>query len=499
MADSKNESSSENFADDLDAILNKADESDKQVGSIDDNDVIDRLLVDDQSSEDQQAEPTLEEKVSKEKELEYDEFADEDEFNVDDLLNSTDKETKDQIPETESLEPIVEETISEKIQREEIGEEIDQDDLIESKVKDEAGDADNKDDLMTNFDISADEDEMYELDENEEALLDLSEPSDKQATEPNDTTEKIESIATDLQNKLDAQGVITTQITQDVTQANVTISDLNTKINQLLADNEGLNELISVLTAATTAKDASALDEIDTLQKEQRKFRKTLKESESKVPVMTYIAMGIATVALLVGGILGAIGYGAKTDVENLSELVTTLEEELEIVTAKNSTAGNQEVNSKINTLQLKDQGFSEQLAEINQRVQQPNALKTVVDDLVVQNDHAQKAIETLLATIEVLEQKKSTVRAKKRVKKPIVKVEWVVNLVSFKQEWYAKRKAEEFKKKGIPAKVEQVKIKGKQWFRLRVKGFKSKYEAAAYAVKVKKTLNLSSVWVTKA
>jgi cell division protein FtsN len=96
------------------------------------------------------------------------------------------------------------------------------------------------------------------------------------------------------------------------------------------------------------------------------------------------------------------------------------------------------------------------------------------------------------------LEGQKKVTRTKRKTKKTVVKAKWVVNLVSFKQEWYAKRKAEEFEKKGIPAKVEQVKIKGKQWFRLRVKGFKSKYEAAAYAVKVKKILNLSSVWVTK-
>ncbi len=525
MADSKNENSSENFADDLDAILNKAEISEKQDNSIDDDDVIDRLLMDDQLSEDQQIESTLEEtgsnKIAKkeqkennadefeaddlinsipaEKELEYDEFADEDEFNVDDLLNSVDKETKDEFSEAESVDPIVEDTVFEKTQSEGADDGVDKEDLIEPETMDEGGGSDNKDDLMTNFDISADDDEMYELDENEKALLDLGEQSTEQEVELDNTVEKIEAVAADFQNKLDAQSVITTQTTEDITQANATINELNTRVNQLLTDNDGLSELISVLTATTTAKDASAADEIDTLQKEQRKLRKTLKEGESKVPLITYVVMGVATLALLVAGILGAIGYGAKTDVENLTELVATLEEEIEIITARDSTKSDQKVNSKINALQLNDQGFSEQLAEVNKKIQQPNDLKTVIDDLVVQNDHAQKAIEKLLATVEVLEQQKSIVRTKKKAKKLIAKVEWVVNLVSFKQEWYAKRKAKEFEKKGIPAKVEQVKIKGKQWFRLRVKGFKSKYEAAAYAVKVKKTLNLSSVWVTKA
>jgi cell division protein FtsN len=76
--------------------------------------------------------------------------------------------------------------------------------------------------------------------------------------------------------------------------------------------------------------------------------------------------------------------------------------------------------------------------------------------------------------------------------------MQWMVNLVAFKQEWYAQRKAAEFDKKGIPAKVIQVEVNGQTWFRLTVKGFKSKSEAAAYAVKVKKILNLSSTWITK-
>ncbi len=114
---------------------------------------------------------------------------------------------------------------------------------------------------------------------------------------------------------------------------------------------------------------------------------------------------------------------------------------------------------------------------------------------MVIQNDHAQKAIELLLAKVETLEIGKSRSR---KAKKAVVKIVWVVNLVSFKQEWYAKRKSAEFNKKCVPAEVKQVKVKGENWFRLTVKGFKTKYEAAAYAVKVKKTLNLTSVWVTK-
>ena len=131
-------------------------------------------------------------------------------------------------------------------------------------------------------------------------------------------------------------------------------------------------------------------------------------------------------------------------------------------------------------------------------KVLQSDQLKPVVDDLIKLNAHAQEAIEFLLAKVETLEKRKVSTKVPKKPKKVVAKVIWDVNLVSFKQEWYAKRKAVEFEKKGVPAEVIPVKVNDENWFRLRVTGFKSKYEAAAYAVKVKKILNLSSVWVNK-
>ena len=73
----------------------------------------------------------------------------------------------------------------------------------------------------------------------------------------------------------------------------------------------------------------------------------------------------------------------------------------------------------------------------------------------------------------------------------------WTVNLISVKQDWYAKRKAKEYAQKGIPAKVSKASAKGGNWYRLSVEGFKSQAEAATYAAKVKKDLNLDSTWVS--
>jgi cell division protein FtsN len=73
----------------------------------------------------------------------------------------------------------------------------------------------------------------------------------------------------------------------------------------------------------------------------------------------------------------------------------------------------------------------------------------------------------------------------------------WGVNLVAFKQEWFAKSKAAEFARLGIFAEVIPVHEKNTTMYRLRVGGFKTKAEANSNTAKIKQALNLDSVWVS--
>jgi hypothetical protein len=70
----------------------------------------------------------------------------------------------------------------------------------------------------------------------------------------------------------------------------------------------------------------------------------------------------------------------------------------------------------------------------------------------------------------------------------------WGVNLVAFKQEWFAKSKAAEFARQGILAEV--IPIPGNM-YRVRVGGFKSKAEANANKGRIQSALNLGNVWVS--
>lgn len=73
----------------------------------------------------------------------------------------------------------------------------------------------------------------------------------------------------------------------------------------------------------------------------------------------------------------------------------------------------------------------------------------------------------------------------------------WGVNLIAFKQEWFARSKAAEFARLGVFAEVIPVHEKNVTMYRLRVGGFNSKAEAVSNTAKIKKMLNLDSVWVS--
>ena len=163
-------------------------------------------------------------------------------------------------------------------------------------------------------------------------------------------------------------------------------------------------------------------------------------------------------------------------------------------------------LHKQIDELTVGNSVITSQIAEINKALQGGGSGKGVGDngkqleELTNQNLQMGAAIESLQNKIGALEKNKIVAVAAPKVekKKPVEEENWAVNLIAFKQDWYAKRKAEEYASKGIPAKVSRTENKGESWYRLSVDGFKTQYEAAGYAAKVKKSLNLDSVWVAK-
>lgn len=72
----------------------------------------------------------------------------------------------------------------------------------------------------------------------------------------------------------------------------------------------------------------------------------------------------------------------------------------------------------------------------------------------------------------------------------------WSINLASFREIGDARKKAAEFRQKGVAVQVTKIGIKRATWYRLSVPGFKTKEAASIHSTRLKKLLRLNSIWV---
>ena len=356
--------------------------------------------------------------------------------------------------------------------------------------------------------------EMSEIDEFYENVIEPGSNDDSDDDESSDSTNEVdESVENDLLSETEIPYVendsADREVMLDTTDSSheevvgespvlpqPIIEEINDQISRLWDNNEALKRQIDELETPTEQID-SINEEIYNLQVGQSELGRIIKENEGMVPTITYVAIGLAIVALLVGIGFGAVGYEAGSNVTDLTKLVMIQEKRYANLMAKDSHLGINNINDKINLLIAKNDHLYKQLNKINSSIQS-NSLKPVVDDLQLQNQRTQESMEQLIAKVEALENSKIAIKPQNKRIKGVANVAWVVNLASTKYERSANRAADEFNQKGVPVEVIKVKVNGENWFRLRVKGFKSKQEALAYGTKVKKILNLGSVWVNR-
>ncbi len=246
------------------------------------------------------------------------------------------------------------------------------------------------------------------------------------------------------------------------------------------------------------------LEEIDNQHSELKKSKRALTTLSERKPVAAYVANGIAATAVLIAIGFGFQGYIAKLQVGEMAQIVGKLQEQGGNAPASDA-AEKEMLRKQVDELTVANTVLSNQVADINKTLQGDVGKSTgnvgkQLEELNNQNLQIGATLESLERKINALEKNKPVAMVaapKPEKKKPVIEENWAVNLVSFKQDWYAKRKAEEYAAKGVPAKVNRAETKGETWYRLSVDGFKSQYEAANYAARVKKNLNLDSVWVT--
>ena len=280
------------------------------------------------------------------------------------------------------------------------------------------------------------------------------------------------------------------------------IAELLAQITALKKHQQALKQEIS--DKAAKEQLAGFVEDIGHLQSEQKKSRRAVEAVNSRKPVTAYVASGLAALALLAAIGLAFQGAITNTQIEEMAKMVVKLQQEAGGVPA-DQAAEKEVIQKQLDELAVASGVSAGQIAEL-QKAQQAQAGAAPTDDVAKQlqalNNQSMQmgaAIEALQDKLNALEKGHAVAAVKPEKKKPEPVAEnWVVNLIAYKQDWYAQRKADEFAAKGISAKVVKAEIKGESWYRLVVDGFSSQYDAANYAAKTKKTLNLDSVWLSR-
>ena len=500
------------FDEDLDAMLQETDSDPVSDNDeiLDDEDAIDRLLMkesldteDDEFASLEQADINLNAKVTtNERELDVTDEA------IDEFADLIDTVTNEENDKTPAMEPVSVTTVESEQDPliNDVFEEIDEfGEIFESSGTVAEAQAENLQEVTQKPPITPLNEALKEntSDISEEAIFsddfDISTEDSDALSDPTNTLTNLaeqEGAITGISqeaalnsDEIDSELELITHTVAESGQSEEVLPDsaVNAQISQLQAEIQDLKQ-----------GGNSNTDDTEKNTKELRKIKKQLADY-NKIKTFSYVAIATAFFALIFAGTLAVLSFGMQTDIDNLSESVTDQDETL---TDLNVNGLNREVviNSKaINTLKQALSEMDEQLtlkiaAEIKKS--DVNTERSELTELSGQLSETNAKIAALSHKVSILEKNKNR-RSKKAALKTRT-IEWTVNLVSFKQEWFAKKKANEFKKQGIPVEVLPVKVHSEQWYRLRVIGFKSKYEAGSYASRVKKALNLSSVWVTR-
>jgi len=257
--------------------------------------------------------------------------------------------------------------------------------------------------------------------------------------------------------------------------------------------NNESDRILSLENAVADLKNSlNETEAIDKLIKSQKKSARNTEEATAKVKTFSISALIIGLLALIIGITVLVLNLGVQSDVEEVQNTVLDIEDRLSVPVINPDAKKIEKLQEYINGLDAEIKTLQSQLAEVSIKLVDENKQELAQFKEIIEGE-----LSLLSEKISVLEQKSKRV-VRKSKSRLIKQTEWVVNLVSFKQRWYTDQKVAEFKKKGIPAEIVPIIVKGTQWFRVRVIGFASKTAAKSYALKMKKSLNLNSVWVSR-
>ncbi|MDT8406721.1 MAG: SPOR domain-containing protein [Methylococcales bacterium] len=239
------------------------------------------------------------------------------------------------------------------------------------------------------------------------------------------------------------------------------------------------------------------------LEQQTSSLQHKLEQSKKSSPLPA-VALGLGILALLLG-ILGLVlVFKNSGQIDDLVMLTATLEETQAAIDPEQFNATQQQQATQLTAIE-------QQITTLQQQVTALEESSDALGEQLTEQAHEQtESLKPLQEKLEKIENQLGQVKSTRRSAQPSAKRKttrrtttakkqnWVVHLVSFRQAWYAQRKAAEFQRLGIPVTVNKVTVKGAPWHRLSVPGFSNKNQANAYAERLKQQLQLQSVWISR-
>lgn len=223
---------------------------------------------------------------------------------------------------------------------------------------------------------------------------------------------------------------------------------------------------------------------------------------------LSYFALGLSVAALCTALTIGYLNVEVRAELSHLMDMTAILEEDVN------------GLNGKIGGNRSKEEEIDETPGRFSEEAESKSKDKPIAIDepaptpdqsiqagIKPAPDAGSKNAPVAALTVHKAQALSPQSALKSALSKPSASkpakpaanetgVHWSVNLVSFKQFEDARKKAAEFRRKGVSIKVMKVDIKHATWYRLSVPGFKTREAASKHLTRLKKLLRLDSLWV---
>ncbi len=238
-------------------------------------------------------------------------------------------------------------------------------------------------------------------------------------------------------------------------------------------------------------------------QKTQTSILKDWIEKERNL-VLASLLMG--GVAVLLVGVLTILVYRQNHEIEQLAKQLRTLSGQQPVATQPADFAA---LSMEVEQLQGRIQGLESQVSNsgISGAANANKMDQKIIDELKEQVSAYGNRLVALEKRVTRLKNlpgqrtvpvgEKVQLAKKPLIEKPASVGPWYINLASLTSRDAAEKLLAAYRQKGVNAKLQEVAVKDKHWYRLRMGPFSNQNDADRNAERIKRLLQVKEVWVT--